>query len=225
MFIFIHHFSLLGCILSKRKKCTVCEKALKACICSTIKSINTKIELIILQHPSEVKNAIGTARILNLSLDNCNIVVGENFTDNAQVNQYLTDVTRDCYLLYPSELSSELCAEKIKSNKIQTYFLLDGTWKKAYKMYQLSGNLQLLPAVTFPHGFESDYRIRQSSVTGSLSTVEAGYYLLSILESDDDKFQPLLNTFNHMINFQIASMPNDVFKNNYNNASCNDEKE
>lgn len=202
--------------MSKRKKCAVCDKAIKACICATIESINTSIELVILQHPSEVKNAIGTARILNLSLENCDIIIGENFTDNTKLNQYLSDSNRDCYLLYPREDSVDINTHRISAKtKIQTYFLLDGTWKKAFKMYQLSENLQALPAVTFSTEIESDYRIRQSSVSGSLSTVEAGYYLLSSLENNEIKFQPLLNTFNHMINFQIAAMPEGIFNKNY----------
>jgi len=209
--------------VSKRKKCTVCEKALAACICQHITIINSDIELIILQHPGEVKNAIGTARILNLSLPQCQILIGENFTDNTQLNAILNDPTRQCFLLYPSEesIAAEDFAGNESSNRDanikRTFILLDGTWRKAFKMYQSSSNLQTLPAVRLNAEQASQYTIRQTSIEGGLSTVEAGFLLLSTLEQDKDKdkYQPLLTAFEYMINFQIAKMPAGLFNKNY----------
>ncbi|KXO09116.1 hypothetical protein AKG98_1325 [Moritella sp. JT01] len=214
--------------MSKRKKCTVCDKALAACICQHITMIDSDIELIILQHPGEVKNAIGTARILNLSLPQCQIIIGENFTDNTQLNDILNDLTRQCYLLYPSEDSINVeglsliensnmdsNSAVIQNNMKRTFILLDGTWRKAFKMYQTSINLQGIPAVRLSGEEESQYTIRQTSIEGGLSTVEAGYLLLSTLEKDKVKYQPLLTAFEYMINFQIAQMPAGLFNKNY----------
>lgn len=207
--------------MSKRKKCTVCDKALAACICQHITEIDSDIELIILQHPGEVKNAIGTARILNLSLPQCQIIIGEDFTDNTQLNDILNDRTRQCFLLYPSEesIAVEYLAGNESSNRDtnikRTFILLDGTWRKAFKMYQSSINLQKLPAVRLNAEQESQYTIRQTSIEGGLSTVEAGFLLLSTLDKNKDKYQPLLTAFEYMINFQIAKMPAGLFNKNY----------
>ncbi|WP_017219658.1 tRNA-uridine aminocarboxypropyltransferase [Moritella dasanensis] len=212
--------------MSKRKKCTVCDKALAACICQHITKIDSAIELIILQHPSEVKNAIGTARILNLSLPQCQIIIGEDFTGNAQLNDRLNDPTKQCFLLYPSEDS--IAAETLAGNENldvdngaldthinRTFILLDGTWRKAFKMYQSSVNLQSIPAVRLNAQQQSQYTIRQTSIEGGLSTVEAGFLLLSTLDQDKHKYQPLLTAFEYMINFQIAQMPEGLFNKNY----------
>lgn len=208
--------------MSKRKKCTVCDKALAACICQHITVIDSDIELIVLQHPSEIKNAIGTARILNLSLPQCQIIIGEDFTENAQLNSLLNDPMRTCYLLYPSEDSvsvEDLVHDENNNADLngmkRTFILLDGTWRKAFKMYQSSTNLQALSAVQLNAGQESKYTIRQTTVEGGLSTVEAGYLLLSTLERDKEKYQPLLSAFEYMINFQIAKMPAGLFNKNY----------
>lgn len=212
--------------MSKRKKCTVCDKALAACICQHITKIDSDIELIILQHPSEVKNAIGTARILNLSLPQCQIIIGECFTNDAQLNDILNDPTRQCFLLYPS--TESIAAETLANNENssmekfdlevnikRTFILLDGTWRKAFKMYQSSSNLQTLPAVRLNSDQQSQYTIRQTSIEGGLSTVEAGFLLLATLEQDKEKYQPLLTAFEYMINFQIAQMPDGLFNKNY----------
>ncbi|BBM65251.1 hypothetical protein VYA_08010 [Vibrio alfacsensis] len=92
--------------------------------------------------------------------------------------------------------------------------LLDGTWKKAYKMWQLSTNLHGIPTVKLPEDLQGHYTIRKAPSENSLSTVEAGYYALSLLEPNKD-FSPLLNAFEKMIEFQIAQMPPGVFEKNY----------
>lgn len=92
--------------------------------------------------------------------------------------------------------------------------LLDGTWKKAYKMWQLSTNLHTLTTVKLPEDLQGHYTIRKAPSDNSLSTVEAGFYALSLLEPDND-FSPLLNAFDRMIEFQIAQMPPGVFEKNY----------
>ena len=200
----------------KRKICPSCDKAIKACICQSIKKIDSDIQIIILQHPSEVKNAIGTARILNLSLPNCHIIVGENFTENDELNRYLNDPDRNCYLLYPSEDSVNIAEFELTTTQHQnTYILLDGTWRKAFKMYQSSTNLHDLQAIRYDSSLVSNYTIRSTSVAGGLSTVEAGHLLLSTLDNNKQKYQPLLDSFEYMINFQIAAMPEGVFKKHY----------
>ncbi|EIT7125424.1 DTW domain-containing protein [Vibrio parahaemolyticus] len=121
------------------------------------------------------------------------------------------------FILYPSEqsqcLSDIACTESERTRKTRL-ILLDGTWKKAYKMWQLSTNLHALTTVKLPEDLQGHYTIRKAPSDNSLSTVEAGFYALSLLEPDND-FSPLLNAFDRMIEFQIAQMPPGVFEKNY----------
>ena len=202
--------------MSKREQCMTCSKAVPACICQQITSIDSAIELIILQHPTEVKNAIGTARILALSLPYCQIFVGENFTEHNELNTILQDKSRPCYLLYPSDNS--IPASELSTHALATharFIIIDGTWRKAYKILQSSANVLALPAVRCDAAGESNYTIRKTSIAGGLSTVEAGYLLLSSLENNDAKYEPLLSAFNYMIDYQIKQMPAGVFEKNY----------
>ena len=200
--------------------CEKCGKATKACICRWIQQLDAKTELWILQHPSEVKRAIGTARILTLSLPNAKLWVGEDFSQHEEINHLLAEQGRQAWVVYPGEgaapISSLVGAEQTHAMQAKrTLILLDGTWKKAYKMWQLSANLQQLPTVALGHVDQGNYRIRKSPKSEGVSTVEAGYLALSALEGDDDKFAPLLEAFNQMIEFQIQQMPQGVFETNY----------
>lgn len=156
---------------------------------------------------------MGTARILSLSLKNSVTLVGEDFSENTKLNELLADEDYQHVILYPSEHSVSV-ESAIHSSKKMRVILLDGTWKKAFKMWQVSGNLHALQTVHLPKDLKGNYRIRKAPSENSLSTVEAGYHLLNLLEGDRD-FSPLLTAFDQMIQFQINQMPPGVFEKNY----------
>ncbi|OCH17553.1 tRNA-uridine aminocarboxypropyltransferase [Aliivibrio logei] len=201
--------------------CLQCLKTKKACICEWITPITTDVELIILQHPTEAKRPLGTAKILSLSLANCRTFIGENFTEHNELNQLLA---QDDYLhqvLFLDSESKEINGKKIDSDQKQRIILLDGTWKKAYKMWQLSTNLHGLPKVHLDTELSGNYRVRKAPKDNALSTAEAGYHVLSQLDldgsivEDGDKFDSILIAFDNMIEFHISQMPEGVYQKNY----------
>ncbi len=196
--------------------CSQCGKARKACICDSIQSLDSGLELIILQHPTEEHRPMGTARILTLSLMNCHHFIGEDFSRHDELNQLLCEDEVDHFVLYPGDRALSVTEYQNQANPAykQRAILLDGTWKKAYKMWQLSTNLHNLPAVRLPGEINGNYRIRKAPNDNALSTVEAGYHLLSLWQPESD-FTPLLVAFEQMIDFQIAQMPAGVFERNY----------
>ncbi|CAM3650213.1 DTW domain protein [Vibrio aerogenes CECT 7868] len=193
-----------------RRDCPTCGKAHKACICPLIVSLASEVELIILQHPTEVRRPLGTARILQLSLPNSHCFTGENFTTHPQLNQLLSEPDTSHFVLYPGEGATCISAVPVPhpQQKVRV-ILLDGTWKKAYKMWQLSENLHELPRLALPENLKSNYQIRKAPREGCLSTVEAGYHLLSYWQPGQD-FTPLLTCFEQMIQFQVAHMSPEV---------------
>ena len=204
--------------MTKRAFCTECNKALAACICNAICAIDNQHFLHILQDPSEQNKAIGTARILDLSLSKVKLTVADTF----DVSQF--DLT-NTFLVFPSEQSEtiDVLKKNAQINNDSQFILLDGSWKKAYKLLMTNPFLQSLPKLSINVQEQSRYRIRKSPREDGLSTVEAGYYLLSELENNDQKFLPLLDVFNKMIDFQIASMPADVYQQHYLNNKKQDE--
>jgi len=197
--------------------CLQCGKALKACICHHIVDLCSQVELIILQHSSEQYCPMGTARILTGSLKNCHIFVGEDFSENDVLNQFLADNDYQHYVLYPNKVAhsvDDVFVQSHTGNKKLRIILLDGTWKKAFKIWQLSDNLHVFQTLCFPADIKGHYRIRKASNRHYLSTVEAGYHILSLFQPNQD-FTSLLTTFNKMIDFQIQQMPSGVYERNY----------
>lgn len=205
--------------MSKRQLCGECNRAKSACFCHTITPLNNQLPIVILQHPSEVKHAKGTAKIVELSLINCDVLVGENFAENDQFNalfeQQESGEENKLLLLYPNEqaMSPSDFAGFVKNASNTTLgdyrvIVIDGSWKKAYKIFCLNPRLAKIPCIGIDASFESNYRIRKSSREDSLSTLEACHALLTQVEGQH--FDGLLKSFDYMVNFQLRSMPAEV---------------
>jgi len=212
-----------------RDLCLKCQRPIKACICAFICEVKNKMAVLILQHPSEVNQSKGTVALLQRSLNNCQVIVGEDFSDNIELNKILAQ--HQTLLLYPSEQAQNItlllnnqCVNEIKLNqhKSPLLIILDGTWKKAYRMYMLSKNLQSLRQVCLPNYLANNgqYLIRKVAKKNALSSLEATCYALALFEGEvnchpkkvsKDKqvincgvYQPLLNKFAQFNQFQLS---------------------
>jgi len=178
-----------------RRYCNVCCRPEVSCICQFTVEVSNNVHVVVLQHPSEVKQSKGSVTLLSLSLCNCTCIVGEDFQSSAELSEILRKYQGKVALLYPSD-KAELVNDFLSSTSdIQCVILLDGTWKKAYKMYQLNPLLHSLPHIKLPDEFESLYAIRKTTKKGGLSTLEACCHTLNVLEGSIAKYEPLLERF------------------------------
>ncbi|PQJ72950.1 hypothetical protein BTO14_06635 [Polaribacter butkevichii] len=182
------------------------------CICKYISSLQTKTRFIILMHPKEYrKEKKGTGYMTNLQLENSEIIVGVDFTNNERINELLTQENSTSFLLYPGKDSFNLSTRK--SAEIQTVignnaniFILDGTWPCARKMLKLSKNLQALKRVSFDNKIISKFIIKQQPDPLCLSTIESVYTVLNLLNKADLEqcdTKDFLIPFEKMIAYQL----------------------
>ncbi|MDC9525439.1 DTW domain-containing protein [Pseudoalteromonas sp. Angola-30] len=188
----------------------VCERCLftpSTCICGAIKRLTNKVSVVILQHPSEEKIAKNTAKLLNLSLTDCKIIKGENNTDFAMLNSLPVEST---VLLYPNEHATNLDDTNPKPalSKITHLIVIDGTWKKAYKILQLTPLLTKFKTVSFKQLPQNRYAIRKAPRADSLSTLEAVAHSLLLIEQQNPA--PLYNLLDELIQKQTQHMPEHV---------------
>lgn len=196
-----------------RALCQQCQRPLRACICAFIVKIENHIPVIVLQHPSEVTQSKGTVRLLEQSLTQCQVIVGENFDDCQELKYCLQNYKDNVVLLYPSEQAislTKLTNTIIKENniassqeiEIKCIIVLDGTWKKAYRMFMSNPRLADLRHIVLPEGIASLYQIRKTKKDNALSTLEACCHALSLLENEQDKYKTLLKNFISFNQFQ-----------------------
>ncbi|MEA1988756.1 MAG: tRNA-uridine aminocarboxypropyltransferase [Pseudomonadota bacterium] len=190
-----------------RAICPNCSRPERVCICNFIEPIDNRVEIAILQHPTEVKQIKGTAIITQLALTHCKTWVGEQLSELPGLVAWLTD-HKNVFLLYPEIENQVKDCEVFDVGQIENLsdvkvLILDGTWRKTFKMMQLNPELQSLNRVSLTPTKESKYRVRKQKDSQSLSTVEAIYELLSQLENSTEKFKPLLEAFEKVQNQQL----------------------
>ena len=197
-----------------RPYCSLCQKPQKTCLCSFIRKINNVNDVFIFQHSSEKNHALGTAKILNLSLKKCHLFVGEVFNEK-EFLKILPKSNENTYLLFPRNNSTDI-SEISPENKINlNLIILDGTWRKCRLLLHKNPFLLNYPTLHLDPQKSSQYILRKSPDSQGLSTVEAVHEVLSFCETDDSKFSPLLEAFDKMIKSQIEKIPPHIFKKNY----------
>lgn len=184
-----------GKCVAKRQYCERCHYPETVCICSAVTTMSCKPELIILQHPQEANHAKNTARLVQLSLPDTQIIQGENQHDFAHVAQKLCTEPDTYALIYPSDTSEdfESFETRQKVEPFKGLVFIDATWRKAFKMWHLNPWLQQLPAFHLTPQQQGNYQIRKAPSEQSLSTLEA---VAQVLEQGCKvNSQPLLRLF------------------------------
>jgi DTW domain-containing protein YfiP len=169
------------------------------------------VEVLVLQHPLEVHQAKGSARLLHLSLPHSRTVVGEAFAapawpaDGKHTLLLYPDTPQDRALGLPTP--PVLPAAWLQSPGQLRLVVLDGTWRKSRKMLYQSPPLQQLPRLALRGMPPSHYRIRKAHLPDQLSTLEATCAALAQLEGDGERFGPLLAAFDGFVAQQAGYLP------------------
>ena len=195
----------------KRKSCPRCLRPSAACICHWICKVNNAPEVLLLQHPLEVNNAKGSARLLDLCLQDSCMVGGERFDQQLLVS-LLQAGGKQAVLLYPATTLNEavdlqhVAPEFVLQDQTLANLrlvIIDATWRKSRKMLYLNPSLQQLPRLGLQNMPASHYRIRKAHAPDQLSTLEAVCYALMQLEQNDGKYQPILEAFDGFVGQQM----------------------
>ncbi|XP_074604140.1 DTW domain containing 2 [Brevipalpus obovatus] len=190
---------------SSRPECDKCLRPACVCLCPFIpdKPIVVESKLIILQHPSEEKRRLRTARILEVSLprDKCTVIRGKRFSANK--HGALEDVLKNkdnSLLLFPGPTATVL--EDIPPQP-HNIVVIDGTWAQARCIYHNSPDLNSLKKVMLNVTKRSNYIIRTQPTEESLSTVESAAITLAHLERNCKIYDLLMKPLNALCTFQL----------------------
>lgn len=216
--------------VAKRATCPRCLRALRACICRWITPLAPQADVLILQHPLEVRAAKGSARLLHLCLPGSRLVVGDIFDAGllrhllygaGDVMQPMLPDAQDALncahaapgrqplLLYPAAPGQRppvvpaTAAKTLPPAQVRLV-VLDATWRKSRAMLQANPLLQALPRLALSAPPPSRYRIRKAHRPEQLSTFEATCHALEQLEGEPGRYHALLAAFDGFVAQQVA---------------------
>ncbi len=166
------------------------------------------------------KEKLGTGRVTNAAIENGELIMGVDFTQDKRVNALIEDPQNFPLVLYPGEDAlniSNPSEDEIQSlkDKRPVIFVIDGTWPCAKKMMTLSKNINSLPRISFATDKMSEFFIKHQPHKLALSTVESVHFLLKEMarakvEELDGREDSMIDSFKAMVQKQLdcAADPN-----------------
>jgi DTW domain-containing protein YfiP len=197
--------------------CPTCLKPLPLCVCDSITPIESRISLLILQHPQEQDRALGTARLTALHFENAVLKIGLSWPSLSKaLGRKVDDPSRWAVLYLGSakvsdlDTKSEIVAINRKGEAedsqrailrdIEGIVLLDGTWSQAKALWWRNAWMLKCQRVILGPKHPSRYgKLRREPRGDGLSTIEAAAMLLSGLEKRPDISDTLHRSFERML--------------------------
>ena len=197
--------------------CPRCLKPLPLCICDSIVPIDSKIALLILQHPQEQDRALGTARLTALHFKNAVLKIGLSWPSLSKaLGRTVHDPSRWAVLYLGSAKVADLETERdiVAINRkgeeeenqrailkdIEGVVLLDGTWSQAKALWWRNAWMLKCQRIILGPAHPSRYgKLRREPRDDGLSTIEAAAMLLGRLEQRPDIETTLNASFERML--------------------------
>ena len=197
--------------------CPHCHKPVPLCICDSVKPIENRVELLILQHPQEQDRALGTARLAAMHFKTATLRVGLSWPSLSKARgRPVADPSRWAMLYLGSAKVADLDTQQevVAINRkgemaenqrailraIEGVVLLDGSWSQAKALWWRNPWMLKCQRVILGPSSPSRYgRLRREPRRDGLSTIEAAGLVLSALEGRPEIAETLNLSFTQML--------------------------
>ncbi|MGC4114711.1 MAG: DTW domain-containing protein [Myxococcales bacterium] len=188
----------------RRPTCSRCRQPESGCWCKQLVPKPTRSKFVLLQHPREARNLMGTAHMAHLGLAGSTLLVGIDFAANRDFGALLEQERERSVVLYPAPGARDV-RELANRDPPPTVWVIDGTWKQAQKIWKKNPALHSLPAYRIEPRMPSQYGFRSEPEPHCISTIEAVAELLEALgESRPEDYEPFLAPFRALVGRQLG---------------------
>lgn len=194
--------------------CPRCTKPLAICICDRVEPVETQLRVVMLQHPQEDDEILGTAKLVELTLPNAQTRAGLSWgsldhalgTKNADKDRWAVLAAAKLQVEIPAEAKDRPVVvidrkggvRDLERHGLDGIIVLDGTWSQAKTLWWRNAWLLRLPRIVLTPREPSMYgRMRKEPRRDYVSTLEAIADVLPALgepEAARDNLRRLLRT-------------------------------
>ena len=206
-----------------REHCEGCDRPRKVCLCSSFPPggpVRTKMHILMLMHPLEVKRKIRTGHLCQKILQKCEILVNRKFKKyigkNPHLDAALADPGSVC-VLFPAADAADLGdvdgarARKEIPAEVKHLIVFDGTWGQARELFnhnkpQLEGmhKVQFCQGIGANKGGRSEFVVRKEPTSTAVCTLEAIVACVCALEPECESMRDaMLRPLRDMVKFQL----------------------
>jgi tRNA-uridine aminocarboxypropyltransferase len=198
-------------------ECPQCRKPMPLCICDSVTPVESRISLLILQHPQEQDRALGTAHLAAMHFKNAVVKIGLSWPSLARaLGRPVADPARWAVLYLGSAKVADLDTDadivaltrkgEASDNQrailsgIEGVVLLDGTWSQAKALWWRNPWMLKCQRVILNPEHPSRYgALRREPRRDGLSTIEATGMLIAALERRPEIAATLNASFDRML--------------------------
>ncbi len=182
-------------------RCEHCKKPKSICVCDRIPTLETKTRILVLQHPQESDEELGTVPLLTKALPRCTVKVGLSWSSLAHALGESADNARWA-VVYPTKLDEEVSeterAQEVllldkkgrlrdDDQRVKGVVVLDGSWSQARTLWWRNAWLLKLGRVMVTPREPSIYgKMRKEPRREYVSTLEAIADVLVALGEPED---------------------------------------
>ena len=196
--------------------CPHCRKPMPLCVCDGVEPIESRLGLLILQHPQEQDRALGTAHLTALHFEGAVLKIGLSWPSLSKALGRNVDPSRWAVLYLGSAKAADLgtAEEVVAINRkgeiaenqrailrgLEGVVLLDGTWSQAKALWWRNPWMLKCQRVILGPSQPSRYgKLRREPRRDGLSTIEAAALILASLERRPDIAEALHASFARML--------------------------
>ena len=165
--------------------CTICGLWESFCVCPLLPRINSRVEILLIQHSSELLRQSNTGRLVAKMVTPSEIIswgaAGIPFNAAA-----LKKPDTNYLILYPGSSTRVLEPEDVQGPRGEKtcLVLLDATWGQARSMSRRIPQIQGLPFLSLPQEQAPVWKLRRSPAPGYCCTLEATIRALSVIHGN-----------------------------------------
>jgi len=202
--------------MTKTDLCARCAKPLSVCFCAELKPRETRLRVLILQHPQEPKETLGTARLALLLLARAELKVGLSWRNlSAALGSeakppnwavlYLgahgaATAPGRALMSFVDKKGVPLKDSSRIAENLEGLVVLDGTWSQAKALWWRNPwLLKLKRAVLSPPRPSLYGRLRREPRRECLSSIESIAYSLEALGEDPQVSESLISAFQKLL--------------------------
>ena len=200
--------------------CPHCGKRPILCVCSDAAPIESRTKVLIIQHPQEPKEDLGTAKLITLTMPNAKIRTGLSwrnlsaawgsevdnkkwgvlFLGTQKGSKQHIQQNRQVTVLSPRGKQLVATEQNPHPEQLEGIVAIDGTWRQAKAIWWRNAwLLKLNRIVLSPHAPSLYGKLRREPRKESLSTLESVALCVSELEENPALAEALLKPFKALL--------------------------
>lgn len=185
--------------------CETCGRPTAVCVCDRVEEFPKTRRVLILQHPQEKDELLGSAQLLAASLPRAKVVVGLSWKNRAHALGEESPGRKKWAVLFPDNKSSgtrvtALDGQPVDPDTLKGLVVLDGTWSQAKTLWWRNRWLGRLPRFSLQPKQPSIYgRLRKEPSRHHVSTLESVAAALTACGENPEMEKSLRRVFRTMV--------------------------